>query len=57
MSDYETVIITMKDGKFATWKKDEWNDCTYDGRVFIVMQDGIMVGLYNIDEVRSVVIE
>lgn len=57
MSDYETIVVTMKDGKFATWKKDEWNDCTYDGRVVIVMQDGIMVGLYNIDEVRSVVIE
>lgn len=57
MKEYETIVIIMKDGKYAEWEKDDWNDYTYDGKCFIVMKDGTYIGFYNIDEVRTIVVE
>lgn len=55
--NYETIIVIMKDGKCAEWEKDDWNDYTYDGKCFIVMKDGTYIGFYNIDEVRTIIVE
>lgn len=55
--NYETITIIMKDGKYAEWEKDEWDDYTYDGKFFIVMKDHIYVGFYNLDEVRTIIVE
>lgn len=57
MKEYKTIVIIMKDGKYAEWEKDSWNDYTYDGKCFIVMKDGAYIGFYNIDEVRTIVVE
>lgn len=57
MSDYETITITMKDGKYAEWEKDDWDDYTYDGKFFIVIKDGAWIGFYNLDEVRTIAIQ
>lgn len=57
MKEYETIVIIMKDGRYAEWEKGSWNDYTYDGKCFIVMKDGVYIGFYNIDEVRSIVVE
>lgn len=37
----EKITVTMKDGNFAEWEKDEWDDYTYDGKFFIVMKNRI----------------
>ena len=54
---YETITVTMKDGKFAEWKKGEWDDYTYDGKFFIVMKNEAWIGFYNLDEIRTIVVE
>ena len=54
---YETITVTMKDGKFAEWKKSEWDDYTYDGKFFIVIKNEAWIGFYNLDEIRTIVIE
>ena len=54
---YETITVTMKNGKFAEWKKDEWDDYTYDGKFFIVIKNEAWIGFYNLDEIRTIVVE
>lgn len=54
---YGMITITMKDRNFAEWKKGEWDDYTYDGKFFIVMKNKTWIGFYNLDEVRTVVVE
>lgn len=53
----EKITVTMKDEKFALWKNDEWDDYTYDGKFFIVMKNHAYVGFYNLDEVRTIIVE
>lgn len=53
----EKITVTMKDGNFAEWEKDEWDDYTYDGKFFIVMKDRIWIAFYNLNEVRTIIVE
>ena len=53
----EKITVTMKDGNFAEWEKDEWDDYTYDGQFFIVMKNRIWIAFYNLDEVRTIIVE
>ena len=55
--NYEKITVTMKDGNFAEWEKYEWDDYTYDGKFFIVMKDRIWIAFYNLDEVRTIIVE
>lgn len=57
MSDYETITIIMKDGKYAELEKDNWDNYTYDGKFFIVMKNRIWIAFYNLDEVRTIIVE
>lgn len=59
MNNYKVIEIAFKDGHSATWEADrgEWDDYAYDGKVFIVKKDGFWVGIYNIDCIRSIVVE
>lgn len=54
---YETITITMKNETFAKWEKGEWDDYCYDGKCFIVVKERVRVGFYNVDEIKSIVIE
>jgi hypothetical protein len=54
---YETITITMKDDYYAAWEKDEWDDYNYDGKFFIVMKNKTWVGFYNLDCVKSIIVE
>lgn len=57
--NYNTVEVTLKDGQSAIWEaeKGDWDDYSYDGKVFIIKKDGAWVGIYNIDSVISVVVK
>lgn len=54
---YETITITMKDKNFAKWEKGEWDDYFYDGKFFVIKKKDVWVGFYNIDEVRTIVVQ
>ena len=54
---YETITITMKNGDYAQWEKDEWDDYNIDNNFFIVIKDHAWRGFYNLDCVKSIVVE
>ena len=56
---YKKITITMKDDYFAFWEEGEWDDFYYDknGRFFIVKKQDVFVGFYNLDCVKTIVIE
>lgn len=58
MRNYNTIEIAFKDGNAAVWEasKGEWDDYAYDGRMFIVVKDGIRVGFYNVDCISNIII-
>lgn len=51
------IKITFKNGNICTWGKDEYTDYKYDGKCFIVIRDEQWVGIYNMDNIISVVIK
>lgn len=48
--------ITFKNGNVAKWKKKEYTDYKYDGKCFIVIKNEQWVGIYNMDNIISVVV-
>lgn len=59
MDNYKIIEIAFKDGQSAVWEadKNEWDDYSYDGSVFIIKKNGVWVGIYNMDCVRSIVVK
>ena len=59
MKKYNTLDIAFKSGHSAVCEADkgEWDDYSYDGKVFIVKKNGGWVGIYNMDSVISVVVK
>ena len=55
--NYKKITVTMRNGNFAEWDRDEWDDYTYDGKFFIVIKSGAWIGFYNLDDVRTIIIE
>lgn len=51
------IRIVFKNGSVAKWKKKEYTDYKYDGKVFIIIKDEQWVGFYNMDSVVSVIIK
>jgi len=51
------IKILFKDGQTTIWDKDKWDDCSYDGKAFVIKKDGSLVGLYAIDSVVSIVVK
>lgn len=39
------------------WLPHEWDDYSYEGAVFVVKYNGSWVGIYNMDNVLSIIIE
>jgi hypothetical protein len=50
----ERIEITFKSGETISYRKEEWDDYTYDGKAIIVKQKGAYVGIYNFDNVFCV---
>lgn len=51
------IKITFKNGNICTWGKDEYTDYKYDGKCFIVIRNEQWVGIYNMDNIISVVVK
>ena len=48
------IKITMANGNVVTWGEEAYTDYKYDGKFFIIIQDGQWVGFYNLAHVFSV---
>lgn len=51
---YTDLEITFKSGETITYKKDEWDDYSYDGKSVAVKKSSAWVGLYNFENVFCV---
>ena len=49
--------ITLSNGAFIQWNKDQFTDYMYDGKCFIVIKGSQWVGIYNMNFVRSVEVD
>lgn len=47
--------LILKNSCEVKWKDNEYDDYYYDGRVIVIRKDNRMVGLYNIDNVISLI--
>ena len=51
------IQITMANGSYICWNKDQYTDYLYDGKIFAVIRDSQWVGIYNIDRVQEIRID
>lgn len=51
------ITITTQDGNESKWNTGEYTDYCYDGKCFIVIKDYKRVAFYNIDCIKSIVID
>ncbi len=51
------INITLSNGSFTQWNRDQFTDYMYDGKCFIVIKDHQWVGIYNLDFVLSVEVD
>ena len=56
---YNIIEVTLKGGDSAIWEADkgEWDDYAFLGGVFVIKKNGSWVGIYNMDNVISVVVK
>jgi len=50
------IQITMSNGCYVEWKPEQYTDYMYDGKCFIIIRGEQWVGFYNMDSVRSIVV-
>lgn len=57
--NYNIIQVALKSGHSAVWEADkgEWDDYAYDGKVIIIKKEGAWVGIYNMDNVISMVVK
>lgn len=46
--------ITFKDGDIAHYEPNQYTDCKYDGKYFIVVYNEQWIGLYNLDDIKRI---
>lgn len=51
---YEKIEITFKSGETITYKVNEWDDYSYDGKAIIVKKGGAWIGIYNFSDIFCV---
>ncbi len=51
------IKIVMDNCKPVYWEKHQYTDYLYDGRFFIIINNGQWVGFYNLDHVISVIVK
>ncbi|MBO5104060.1 MAG: hypothetical protein J6B74_03235 [Ruminococcus sp.] len=54
---YQTIKITMANGREIKWTSKEWDDYKYDRKYFIIIRNGAWVGFYNLDNVISIIVQ
>lgn len=54
---YSTITITFTNGDNVMWQAPDWTDYKYDGKFFIVINEGAWVGLYNLNNIIAVEVE
>ena len=54
---YSTITITFTNGDNVIWQAPDWTDYKYDGKFFIVINEGAWVGLYNLNNIIAVEVE
>lgn len=50
------IKLTLKNGCEIKWNNTEYDDYYYDGKAIIIRKDNKLVGLYNVDNVISAII-
>lgn len=50
------ITITFKNNKEDNWKDNEWDDYSYEGPIFVIKKDKCWIGIYNMSEVRSIIV-
>ena len=51
------IQITMMNGCFDEWKPEQYTDYMYDGKCFIIIKGDQLVGIYNMDSIRRIVVD
>lgn len=51
------IKIVFRNGSVVKWKKKQWTDYKYDGRCFIVIKKEQWVGIYNMDNIISIIVK
>ena len=51
------IEIVFQNGDIASYKPDEYTDYKYDGKYFIVMNDKMWIGFYNLAVIEYITIE
>lgn len=46
--------IVFKDSEVKEYKENEYTDYTYDGKVFVVINNKQWIGIYNMDAVATI---
>ncbi len=50
----EAIIITLTNNEQIIWRSDEWDDYSYEDKVFVVIKNGVWKGIYNMNFVKHV---
>lgn len=48
------IQITMANGSYICWDKEQYTDYMYDGKVFVIIKNSQWVGIYNINQIREI---
>lgn len=51
------IVITFRDGQMDAWEKPDWTEYSYQDHNFVIIKDTQWVAIYNMQDVRSVVVE
>ena len=51
------IEIVLKDGSCITYEGNEYTDYQYDRKFFIILYEKQWIGLFNLDEIKYVMIE
>lgn len=51
------IQITMTDGNYVCWEKEQYADYMYDGKIFVIIKGSKWIGIYNIDHVKEIRID
>lgn len=51
------IQITLRNGSYIEWNKDQYTDYMYDGKCFIIIRGSQWIGIYNMDCVSNIVID
>lgn len=51
------IQITMSNGVYVCWNRDQYTNYSYDGKIFAIMRDKRLIGIYNIDAIKEIRID